>query len=209
MYSALKEKLHNKSILTGIILLAISLLCALIRDIGFLSYSTISLGVVFDYGAIIVLSIFVLSDFQISKRRTLLTITAVLLLARQLYWLFDEIVYYDIDTVNYVEYIVCLVAYVYLNFLSAKGTTKTKLAYILLGLIVFISFGYLVSWFDTNNLCYLAFDIAFLLIAPKAVKTEKISSVEEKLINLKELFDNGVIPEEEYRNRKEKILNDI
>lgn len=61
MQSVLKEKIRNKNVLTGVILLAISLLCAFIRDIMDLSYYSVSidfnalLNMVFCYGISIVL----------------------------------------------------------------------------------------------------------------------------------------------------------
>lgn len=161
-------------------------------------------------------------DFQTSKGRTLLTIVSLLLLARQLYWLFDEIVYGDVDTVNYAEYVIYIATYTYITYLSVKGAVKTKLAYILLGLSAAISFIYLTDIFAdmqyiadpadklyliTYMLYYFAFDVAFLLIAPKAIKVEKVRSVEEELTELKELFDNGMIPEEEFKNKRKEILN--
>jgi hypothetical protein len=227
MQSVLKEKIQNKNVLVGVILLAISLLCAFIRDMMDLSYYSVSIGfnallsMAFCYGISIIFGLFILRDFQTSKGKTLLTIVSVLLLARQLYWLFDEIVQGDVDTVNYAEYIIFIAAYSYITFLSVKGATKTKLAYILLGLSAAISFIYLTDIFAelqyivdpadkvylvTYMLYYFAFDVAFLLIAPKAIKVERVRSVEEELTELKELFDNGIIPEEEYKNKRKEIL---
>ena len=210
MQSVFKEKIRNKNALIGVILLAISLLCAFSRDILLLSYYTINfnalLYMAFDYGIPIIFGLYILRDFQTSKGRTLLTVVSVLLLARQLFWLFDEIAQYDVDTVNYVEYMICIVAYAYITYLSVKGTVKTKLAYMLLGLIAFVSFIYIASIFTANSLCYLAFDVAFFLIAPKAIKVERVRSVEEELTELKELFDNGMIPEEEYKDKRKEAL---
>jgi len=228
MQSVLKEKIRNKNVLTGVILLAISLLCAFIRDIMDLSYYSVSidfnalLNMVFCYGISIVFGLFIVRDFQTSKGRTLLTIVSLLLLARQLYWLFDEIVYGDVDTVNYAEYVIYIATYTYITYLSVKGAVKTKLADILLGLSAAISFIYLTDIFAdmqyiadpadklyliTYMLYYFAFDVAFLLIAPKAIKVERVRSVEEELTELKELFDNGMIPEEELKNKRKEILN--
>ena len=227
MQAVLREKIRNKNILIGVILLAISLLCALIRDIMDLSYYSVSidfnalLNMAFCYGITIIFGLFIVRDFQTSKGRTLLTIVSLLLLARQLYWLFDEIVQGDVDTVNYAEYVIYIAAYTYITYLSVKGAVKTKLAYILLGLSAAISFIYLTDIFAdmqyiadiadkvyliTYMLYYFTFDVAFLLIAPKAIKIERVRSVEEELTELKALFDNGMIPEEEFKNKRKEIL---
>lgn len=219
MQSVLKEKMRNKNILIGMSLLVISFLCALISDIRSLQYNTIGLSdllkMAFDYGISVIFGLFIVRDFQATEKKTLLTVTSVLLLARQLYWLCDEIVYGDVDTVNYAEHIICIVAYTYITFLSVKGAAKTKLAYILLGLSVAISFIYLTDIFAEIQyitdladymLYYFTFDVAFLLIAPKAIKVERVRSVEEELTELKALFDNGMIPEEEYKNKRTEVL---
>lgn len=225
--------LKNSLVKTGVVFLFASTLlfiAKLIVEIAvFQALGTNIISTIAYIIAAITIALSVITNMY-SKNNILIVITSVLLICVYIYFLVENLTG---GYSNYVQWVIInsfyIVVYLVTLITSIKRPEKVTITSILLIIISIVAVlnGILtlvdmVKWsqstYDTLYYiiiatCYPFFDIALAIIIPKSIIKIKIipthASIENKLLSLKHLYDNGDISETEYSQKKAEILNQI